>query len=79
MAYVRSVADPQSYLHPTYGTIIVAHVDDLLIACHDSVFDGMKRDMDKEFTLKWCSELKDDEWARLCPRPPLCGLGSPRR
>eukprot|EP00972_Heterocapsa_arctica_P078003 11502267-Heterocapsa_arctica.AAC.1 len=47
LGYQRSVADPQLYWHPEDGTIIVAHVDDLLITASDESLKKMKTNMSK--------------------------------
>eukprot|EP00972_Heterocapsa_arctica_P080873 11918915-Heterocapsa_arctica.AAC.1 len=65
IGYQRSIADPQLFWHPEDGTIIVAHVDDLLITGKDDALKIMKEDMSNIFKLKWGGEFEKDKWVKF--------------
>ena len=65
IGYKRSVADPQLFVHPLTGVLIVAHVDDLLITCPPMMKDEIKASLDTLFKVKWGDELIESSWMKF--------------
>ena len=64
IGYKRSVADPQLFVHPLMGVLIVAHVGDLLITCPPTMKDEIKASLDM-LKVKWGDELTESSWTKF--------------
>ena len=60
----RLLFDPQICVHEETGAIIVAHMDDLMIAAPEDVLRKVQEQLDKAFKVKWGAIL-GPTWAKL--------------
>ena len=56
------LADPRLFYHEEKGALVVAHVDDLMIAASDEDMPKIIKLIDSVFKVKWGEELSD-KWS----------------
>ena len=69
--FIRLKVDPQLLYHPEHKWLLVAHVDDLMIAAPIEAMAAVKKMLDVELKIKWGPAITSDlvtylgrEWRR---------------
>ena len=62
IGFRRLLADPQIFYHEETGALVVAHVDDLMIAASEEDMPKIIKQIDSVFKVKWGEEL-GDKWS----------------
>eukprot|EP00972_Heterocapsa_arctica_P025714 3784364-Heterocapsa_arctica.AAC.1 len=68
IGFSRCVGDPQLFFHAATGSMLSAHVDDLLVATPPSHTKAICDKIDLAFKIKWGGYMDDKHWERYLGR-----------
>ena len=63
LGYERLVSDPQVYIHRENRCVLLAHVDDLILATPQEHMQARQHELENAFKVRWTEPLGDN-WER---------------